>query len=517
MTKSPAKSLSDCVAKIVRSEDLKTSIRALYSFFQEQIPLDYITMLVYDAPGHTLQYRVHSTDSSIVLVDELIRFSEDTRRDARDLIDRRINTLYIPNGTKHPLVRQFDSYVGIDQPASIVMHQTEIAPHQYAILSLVVWGEDRYGPKHVRLVKNLSESIDSAVRHIFSQLVIARLRERLASDNREIRKRLGQNMAHDIAGLKEVMLRIDQVAKLDTPVLLMGETGVGKELMANAIHRRSRRSEGPLVSINCGGITETLIDSELFGHEKGAFTGADMVKKGVFEQADGGTIFLDEVSELSGQAQVKLLRVLQSMTIRRVGGQRTITVDVRVIAATNRDLAQMVESREFRKDLWFRLNTFPIAIPPLRERKGDIPSLAEHFARRLTVEMNLPYRYRFAPHAMGQLQRYDWPGNVRELENIIEQALIVSRGAPLSFPYLDFVTPEVTDPPRPGESSEVLTMNEMMRRHIIRVLKITDGRVEGSKGAAEVLGMKPSTLRARMKKLGIRIARLPGSIQHTTS
>jgi transcriptional regulator with GAF, ATPase, and Fis domain len=265
MTKSPAKSLSDCVAKIVRSEDLKTSIRALYSFFQEQIPLDYITMLVYDAPGHILQYRVHSTDSSIVLVDELIRFSEDTRRDARDLIDRRINTLYIPNGTKHPLVRQFDSYVGIDQPASIVMHQTEIAPHQYAILSLVVWGEDRYGPKHVRLVKNLSESIDSAVRHIFSQLVIARLRERLASDNREIRKRLGQNMAHDIAGLKEVMLRIDQVAKLDTPVLLMGETGVGKELMANAIHRRSRRSEGPLVSINCGGITETLIDSELFG------------------------------------------------------------------------------------------------------------------------------------------------------------------------------------------------------------------------------------------------------------
>ncbi|MRR36723.1 sigma-54-dependent Fis family transcriptional regulator, partial [bacterium] len=179
------------------------------------------------------------------------------------------------------------------------MHQVEIAPHQYAILSLVVWGENRYTQRNINLVNDISEPIDNAVRHIYSQLVIARLRERLVSDNRELRKRLAQNIADDTAGLKQVMARIDQVARLDTPVLLMGETGVGKELMANTIHRRSRRAEGPLVSINCGAITESLLESELFGHEKGAFTGAGTVKIGFFEQADGGSIFLDEVSELS--------------------------------------------------------------------------------------------------------------------------------------------------------------------------------------------------------------------------
>ncbi len=512
MKKDPAKAMNDCSAMIFRSEDLKTSIRALYSFFQKQIPLDYITMLVYDAAQHNLQYRVHSTDSSIVLVDELIRFSEDTRSDVEDLIERQAHTLYVPNGTKHPLVRQFDSYVGIDQPASIIMHQLEIAPHQYAILSLVVWGEDRYSSEHIGLVETLSDPIDNAMRHIYSQLVIARLRERLSSDNREIRKRLVQNIENDTAGLREVMSRIDQVAKLDTPVLIMGETGVGKELLANTIHQRSRRADGPLVIINCGAITESLLDSELFGHEKGAFTGADAVKTGFFEQAHGGSIFLDEVSELSNQAQVKLLRVLQNKTIRRVGGQRTINVDVRVIAATNRDIEKMVGKKEFRKDLWFRLNTFPIQVPPLRERKRDIPVLAEHFARRLTVEMNLPYRYRFAPNAMDQLQSYDWPGNVRELENVIEQALIVSRGAPLEFPYLDYICHEGSSTPPEENEERILTMNEMMSRHILHALKFTNGRIEGRGGAAEILDMKPSTLRARMKKLGIRIEKLPGSI-----
>jgi len=512
MTRSQEKYLNECLSTLFRSEDLKTSVRALYSFFQKQIPLDYITMVVYDARQHTLQYRVHSTDSSIVLVDELIRFSEETRKDALDLISRKIGTIYIPNGKKNLLVQQFDASVGIDQPASIIAHGVEVAPHQHAILSLVIWGEDRYSRKHVRLVENLCEPIDSAMRHIYSQLVITRLRERLSADNREMRKRIGRDVLEETDGLKQVISRIGQVAKLDTPVLIMGETGVGKELIANTIHHRSRRSEGPLVSINCGAITESLLDSELFGHEKGAFTGAGAVKIGFFEQADGGSIFLDEVSELSGQAQVKLLRVLQNMTIRRVGGQRTINVDVRVIAATNRDIAKMVENREFRKDLWFRLNTFPITIPPLRERKGDIPALAEHFARRLTVEMNLPYRYRFAHHAMDQLRRYDWPGNVRELENIIEQALIVSRGAPLAFPYLDYISPPGPAAPAGEDYNRVLTMNEMMKRHIMSVLKLTDGRIEGKGGAAEKLGMNPSTLRARMKKLGIRIGRFPDMI-----
>ena len=274
--------------------------------------------------------------------------------------------------------------------------------------------------------------------------------------------------------------------------------------MANSIHRLSRRANGPLISVNCGAITETLLDDELFGHEKGAFTGANNLKVGFFEQAHGGSIFLDEVSELSKKAQVKLLRVLQDMTFQRVGGQRPISVDTRVIAATNRDIETMVANGEFRKDLWFRLNTFPIAVPPLRERKDDIPILAHFFTERFKVEMNLPYSHRFASEAMAQLQKYHWPGNIRELENVIERALIINRGAPLSFSSLDEGRESISMDTAGEQAARVLTLDEAMRNHINKVLEITGGRIEGRGGAAEILDVKPSTLRARMKRLGIR-------------
>lgn len=497
-----------------RSEDLKTSVRMLYSFFKDYLPLDYITLLIYDVAHSILRYRIHSTEESVVLVEETKTVTEDTRKLALAFINSEIRTLYIPNGQKHPIVLEFDEHVGIEEPASIIAHGVEVAQNQYAVLSLVVWEEDRYNQKDIDLVKYLSEPINNALRHIYSQLVVVPLRNRLTSDNRQARKRLVLNTDTGNAGLKDVMSRIEQVARLDTPVLLIGETGVGKELIANTIHLHSRRAEKPLVSINCGAIVETLLDSELFGHEKGAFTGAGTAKIGFFEQANGGTIFFDEVSELSMLAQVKLLRVLQNMTFQRVGGQKAVSVDVRVIAATNRDIARMVENREFRKDLWFRLNTFPITIPPLRERKEDIPELAEFFAKRLTVEMNLPYRYRFAPHAMEQLKRYNWPGNVRELENVIEQALILSRGAPLSFPQLANIRFEAASVAHKEKSHQATTMNEMMKNHIIDVLNLTNGRIEGKGGAAQVLDMKPSTLRARMKKLGLRVAKFPDHL-HT--
>jgi transcriptional regulator with GAF, ATPase, and Fis domain len=512
----PKDAFKECLSRIFSSEDLRTKIQTLYSYFQTYFPLDYLSIVIYDAKQHLMKYRVHSSDVGIVLGDEIIRFSEDTKKEAHSMIDRSLRTLYIPNGQKYPPVKEFQSYVGMDQPESVLMHSVEIAHQEYSILSLLAWGEDRYYQKNIHLMNALSEMTDNAMRHIYSQVIIARLRERLASENWNLWKRMAQIAAEGTVGLNDVMSSINKVAKLDTPVLLIGETGVGKELMANTIHRLSSRSEGPFVSINCGALTETLLDSELFGHEKGAFTGASTMRKGFFEQANGGTIFFDEVSELSLQAQVKLLRVLQDMTFQRVGGQRAISVDVRVIAATNRDIAQMVKDREFRKDLWFRLNAFPITIPPLRERTQDIPVLAEYFAKRLSVEMNLPYRYRFAPHAMEQLQRYDWPGNARELENVIEKALIISRGAPLSFPHLDFIIPEMPPISPVVDNDEVLTMNEIMIRHITKVLKITDGRIEGRKGAAEMLGMNSSTLRARMKKLGIRIARVPDNMLTTT-
>ncbi len=222
------------------------------------------------------------------------------------------------------------------------------------------------------------------------------------------------------------MHKVRQVATINSPVLLLGETGVGKDVIANAIHYSSTRSGNPIITVNCGAIPESLIDSELFGHEKGAFTGAISQRRGRFERADSGTIFLDEIGELPLQVQVKLLRVLQNREFERVGGTETIRPDIRIIAATNRNLEQMVNEKKFREDLWFRLNVFPIYVPPLRARKEDIPELAHHFVEIKSVELKLPAFPKISSKAMGLLTSYDWPGNVRELQNVVERELILN-------------------------------------------------------------------------------------------
>ena len=308
------------------------------------------------------------------------------------------------------------------------------------------------------------------------------------------------------------MEMVRQVAPLNSHVLLLGETGVGKEVIANAIHYSSSRSEGPLVRVNCGAIPESLLDSELFGHEKGAFTGALGRKRGRFERAHGGTLFLDEVGELSSAAQVRLLRVLQDNEIERVGGTETLKVDVRVITATNRNMEDMIKSRQFREDLWFRLNVFPITIPPLRRRKSDIPELVNHFIYRKTKEFNLTRHPVLAPGAMEKLQAYNWPGNVRELINIVERALIRyqagKRNESLHFEELSTAELDDIEPPRTSESTEqLLTLDDAMREHIERILHMTGGKIQGKDGAAAVLGVHSSTLRSRMKKMGIAYGR----------
>lgn len=255
-----------------------------------------------------------------------------------------------------------------------------------------------------------------------------------------------------------------------------------------------------MITMQCGAVPESLFDSELFGHERGAFTGADRRRRGRFERAHGGTLFLDEIGELSPEAQVKLLRVIQERCFERVGGSETVEVDVRVIAATHRDLDAMVREGRFREDLWYRLNVLPIRIPPLRLRREDIPSLVRHFVERKANEMNLQRIPRVTSSDLHRLQRYDWPGNVRELQNVVERALILSPGGSLVFPPLGAVR-------RPGaparERMALLTMDEAMAAHIRAVLEHTDGQVAGPGGAAEVLDMNPSTLRFRMKKLGL--------------
>jgi transcriptional regulator with GAF, ATPase, and Fis domain len=336
----------------------------------------------------------------------------------------------------------------------------------------------------------------------------------LADDNRylynEMRSASGDEIIGTDFGLKTVMKMVGQVAPLDSPVLLLGETGTGKEVIANAIHYSSPRRDGPFIKVNCGAIPDTLLDSELFGHEKGAFTGAISQKRGRFERADKGTIFLDEIGEFPAQAQVRLLRVLQTKEIERVGGTASIPVDVRIISATNRNLEKMIASGRFREDLWFRLNVFPITIPPLRERREDIPALAHHFIERKSKELKLAERPVIAPGALDRLMAYDWPGNVRELENLIERALIQSRGGGnLSFETL--LAPRVPGGRErtrdAGRNRTVLSLDEINAQHIRQALEMAGGKINGLGGAAQILGLNPNTLRSRMIKLGIAFGR----------
>ena len=303
------------------------------------------------------------------------------------------------------------------------------------------------------------------------------------------------------------MENVRSVAPLSSPVLLLGDTGVGKEVIAGAIHNASLRRDEPFIKVNCGAIPETLMDSELFGHEKGAFTGALNHKRGRFERAHNGTIFLDEIGELSLEAQVRLLRVLQEKEIERVGGTESINVDIRVIAATHRNLNAMILEGKFREDLYFRLNVFPIYIPTLRERKGDIPGLVQHFIQKKSRDLKLTAIPTLAPKALDQLLAHHWPGNVRELENAVERAIILHREEPLSFAELGPKKELEVTPVSASEDMESFDLDQVTADHIRRVLMVTNGRVEGEKGAADLLGINPGTLRGRMRKLGISFGR----------
>ena len=328
---------------------------------------------------------------------------------------------------------------------------------------------------------------------------IEQLKQRLEKENIYLQEEIKLLAEHteivgQSKGMKKILVQAEQVARTDSTVLLMGETGTGKELLARSIHRMSSRKDRPLVTVNCASLPPTLIESELFGRERGAYTGALTKMVGRFEVADGSTLFLDEIGELSVDLQSKLLRVLEEGTFERLGSTKTLHVNVRIIAATNRDPAREVEEGRFRKDLYYRLNVFPIAIPPLRERPEDIPLLVwafvKEFQKRMGKEMeSIPRK------SIEALQAYPWPGNVRELRNVIERAMIVSSGKTL-----------VVQLPKVGSSETEATpsLEDTERRHIVHVLERTGWRVAGKAGAAEILGLKKSTLYSKMKKLGIR-------------
>lgn len=367
-----------------------------------------------------------------------------------------------------------------------------------------------FRPDHVPLLEALHTPCVQALTNCLRYQKISLLRQELARENKALQERLEALCHEDLigsrGGLKRVMELITHVADTSTPVLVLGESGTGKEVVARTIHSLSRRRDHPFVAINCGALPQDLLESELFGHERGAFTSAVRTHRGRFEQADGGTLFLDEIAELPLKSQASLLRTLQTYEVDRVGGDRPIPVNVRVIAATNRDLRSAVESGAFREDLYYRLAVFPLALPPLRERRQDIPDLVTHFLRRKAARLEMPVP-RVLPADMARLMSAPWPGNVRELENYLERSLVLSSG-----PDLTLAGPELHDSPaiRPDGAERVPTLRELEERHIRDVLARTGGKISGPGGAAELLGLSRHTLYHRLDAMGIPYGRSAG-------
>ena len=368
------------------------------------------------------------------------------------------------------------------------------------VLNVASKHENAFTEREMALLGQIANQIAIAVENALAFQQITDLKNKLAEEKDYLEDEIRAEYHFDeIVGespaWKAVLDQVETVAPTDATVLILGETGTGKELVARAVHDRSRRKDRTLVKMSCAALPAGLLESELFGHEKGAFTGAINRRLGRFDLANKGTIFLDEIGEIPLELQPKILRVLQENEFERLGSGETRKVDVRIIAATNRNLAEMVSRHEFRDDLYYRLNVFPITLPPLRERATDIPLLVRYFVQKISTRMRKQID-EISPETMQALTRWHWPGNVRELENFIERAVILTRGTTLQVPLAELTTPpEIVDPGSTLESVE--------REHILQILRECRGVVGGPRGAAAKLGMNRSTLNSRMRKLGI--------------
>jgi len=506
-------------SRICGNLEIKDALFSSLNFLRQKMPVDRMLLEYYEEGLNAMRTVAFATPEEGKMINMLtpmtLKARQEMMRFEQEYLNKSPNTAWLIQ----------------DNPQQKLMFREMLQAHKAKITSLLVLplrmhdkivggggllltteGKDQFTQEHANLLYMLREPFAIAMANALKHWEVTNLRDMLVDDNRylhgELRRLSGDEIIGSNFGLKDVMYKVQQVATLDSPVLLLGETGVGKDVIANAIHYSSSRSDAPFVNVNCGAIPDTLIDSELFGHEKGAFTGALSQKRGRFERADSGTIFLDEIGELPLQAQTRLLKVLQSKEIERVGGVKTISLDIRIIAATNRNPEEMVKQNQFREDLWYRLNVFPIWIPPLRERKSDIPALLQHFINLKSRELKLTSIPVLYPGAIDPLMTYHWPGNVRELENVVERALILNPSGPLTFEHLNpgyrLDSAEVLE-----GNTEIENLDQVVSQHIRRVLIKTKGKVNGPDGAASVLGINPSTLRNRMKKLGINYGR-PG-------
>ncbi len=499
--------------RICSSLEIEKALYNCYGYIRDFIPADSVTLHLFD-PGLGFVETVAGADLEGC---DLLAVRTQLPPDIREQLRAFIESL---EGKPQCLIIDRAS---LDAMAAPVARDMGAPDDPCLILDLIIEGEylgiiavtntrrEKYSEEHARRLLLLHDPFALACASFLRYRDLAELKDRLADNYRYLQDDLihlrGDEVVGAEQGLKGVMEMVRQVAPTDSPVLLRGETGVGKDVIAQAIHRLSSRRENALIKVDCAAIPESLVESDLFGHEKGAFTGAISRVRGRFERAQGGTVFLDEIGELSPQTQKKILRVLQEGIIERVGGAEPIRLDIRVIAATHRPLETMVEEGGFREDLFFRLNVFPIVIPPLRARRADIPLFVNHFIKKESKRLGLPSIARLAPGAIDILTAYQWPGNIRELENLVERELIISGKMPLAFSSLSPLGPGGAGVHVEHLEAGSLSLDRAMSAHIRKVLDMTGGRVEGRQGAASFLDIHPRTLQHRMKKLGIAFGR----------
>ena len=494
----------EATLRICGSLKIEYALWNLFIYIKDYIPSFEAHLHYYDQAGIT---------RTIAMADDsggrLLNIKTIYPPDVREYINSgRIGEKYIANNTHdHPALK----YVFKDhskKKISTLAQRLGVKKEWVGGITLNALGNNCFTKEHLDLFFLINKPITIALSNSLRYRELLKRKERLSDDNRflqdELQSALGKEIIGADFGLKGVMDLVRQVARLNSPVLLIGETGTGKEVIARAIHNISPRKDSPFVTVNCGAIPETLMDSELFGHEKGAFTGAISRKYGRFERANNGTILLDEIGELPLKIQVRLLRVLQEKEIERVGGTEPIALDIRVIAATHRNLEEMVRQGLFREDLYFRLQVFPVIIPPLSERRGDIIPLVNHFMVKKSREMKLSVPPVLPASEVESLLSYCWPGNVRELENAVERALILNQNKPLNFREILFSEKTLNElPPSHAKKTESMSLDKAMANHISAALNISGGKVDGKNGAASLLEIKPATLRHRMRKLGI--------------
>lgn len=512
---------------ICSSIHLDTALFNTLKYIKNYIPVEEIYMGLFDYHKMVFRKIAFASNEGGHILESSVPISEKGRH-AVSIFDINKVTIFA-SATEDPLIYEVFSDISIPVPEKPCIVLPLVAgSHLVGVTHFFSAGKDQYFTKeYADLISSVSRPMSIALSNCLEHLELEKLQKRTDDENKRLKKQITDMTKTDFigkdTGLKDVYNLAQVVAPLNSPVLITGETGTGKEVIASKIHELSARSDGPFVKVNCGAIPESLIDSELFGHEKGAFTGALERKAGRFERADGGTIFLDEIGELPLNAQVRLLRVLQEKEIERVGGSNTIKIDIRIICATNKNLLKMVQNGEFREDLFFRINVFPITIPPLRCRREDIPELANFFILKKCAEMSISHIPFINDEDMLTLINYNWPGNVREFQNIIERAIILRKNNMLNFdstdlkphnanhqnayPEQSYISSNNTKDiimPHDKHNTAIKTLDDEMRSVILKALSATNGRVSGPKGAASLLGINPSTLRNRMIKLGIK-------------